>query len=78
MSTVEEILTAARALSASERARLLAALWDTTPPDDWVRPADEWTAEANRRSTAIDSGELSSSPWSEVRQQARRKANLDG
>jgi hypothetical protein len=41
-------------------------------------PSDEWIAEANRRSDLFDSGEISGSSWSDVRQRARRKAGLDG
>ncbi|MAG92181.1 MAG: hypothetical protein CMJ48_00300 [Planctomycetaceae bacterium] len=77
MTTVQEILDAAQALPSADRARLIHALWETVSPDDWAPPSDEWIAEAQRRSEAYDAGEMTASPWSEVRQRARRKAGLD-
>lgn len=77
MTTVKEILDAAQALPSDERARLIHALWDTVSANDWSPPTDEWIAEANHRSEALDSGEMTTAPWSEVRQKARRQAGLD-
>ena len=77
MTTVQEILDAARALPSSERAQLIRALWESVSPDDWAPPSDEWIAEAQRRSEAYDAGQMTASPWPEVRQRARRKAGLD-
>ncbi len=77
MTTVQEILDAAQALPSAERAQLIQALWETVSPDDWTTPSDEWIAEAQRRSEAYDTGQMTASPWSEVRQRARRKAGLD-
>jgi putative addiction module component (TIGR02574 family) len=77
MATVREILDAAQALPPSERAQLIYALWGTISPDDWGPPSDDWIAEANRRSEAFDAGQMTASPWSEVRQRARRQARLD-
>ena len=78
MTTLNEILIAAQSLPAEERAQLVAALWENVSPNDWIPPSDEWIAEANRRSDLFDAGEMSDSPWSDVRQRARRKAGLDG
>ncbi|KLU04001.1 hypothetical protein RISK_003970 [Rhodopirellula islandica] len=78
MTTMNEILTAAKALPSEERARLIEALWDGISPADWVPPDSQWIAEANRRSDAYDSGETSGAPWGEVRERARRQAGLDG
>jgi putative addiction module component (TIGR02574 family) len=78
MTTMNEILTAAQSLPSSERAQLIAALWDNVSPTDWVPPDAQWIIEANRRSDAFDSGEMIGAPWSEVRERARRKAGLDG
>jgi len=78
MTTLSDILTAAQTLPSSERAQLIAALWDNVSPTDWVPPDAQWVAEANRRSDAFDSGELTGSAWAEVRERARRKAGLDG
>jgi putative addiction module component (TIGR02574 family) len=78
MTTMNEILTAAQSLPPSDRAQLIAALWDKLSPTDWVPPNDQWIAEANHRSDAYDAGEMSGAPWDEVRERARRKAGLDG
>ncbi|MEM7314924.1 MAG: addiction module protein [Planctomycetota bacterium] len=78
MTNIHEILTAAQALPASERAQLIATLWDSVLPVDWVPPDSQWIAEVNRRSQAYDSGEMSGSIWAEVRERARREAGLDG
>jgi putative addiction module component (TIGR02574 family) len=77
MTTVQEILDAAQALPSGERAQLIHALWESVSPNDWALPSDEAIAESQRRSQAYDSGEMTASPWLEVRQRARRKAGLD-
>ena len=77
MTTVQEILDAAQALPSGERAQLIHALWESVPSEDWTLPSGEWIAESQRRSEAYDSGQMSASSWSEVRQRARRKAGLD-
>ena len=77
MTTVQEILDAAQTLPSAERAQLIHALWASVSPADWPPPSDEWIAEAQKRSEAYDAGQMTASPWSEVRQRARRKAGLD-
>jgi putative addiction module component (TIGR02574 family) len=78
MSTLQEIIDAAQALPADERAWLIQALWDTVPPKDWVPPSQEWVAESQRRSEQFDAGRMTASSWPEVRDRARRKAGMDG
>lgn len=78
MSTFDDVLDAAQNLAPSDRIRLIDALWDTVPPEEWPAPSDEWVAEVQRRSAEYDAGRMSASPWPEVRQRARRKAGLDG
>ncbi|MEO2034081.1 MAG: addiction module protein [Planctomycetaceae bacterium] len=77
MTTVQEILDAAQTLPSAERAQLIHALWQSVSSDDWTPPSHEWIAEARRRSEAYDAGQMTASPWSEVRQRTRRKAGLD-
>jgi len=77
MPTFQDILDAARALSAAERARLAEALWEDLPPADWPLPDEEWIAEAQRRSTEYDAGRMSAASWPEVQERARRNAGLD-
>lgn len=78
MPSLTEILDAAHSLKPSDRALLIAALWDSVSPTDWVPPEPRWIAEANRRSDAYDAGNMTGSTWEEVRERARRKAGLDG
>ena len=75
--TIQEIYDAAQALPSNERAQLIHALWGTVSPDAWVPPSEEWISEAQRRSEGYDSGQMTASPWSEVRERACRKAGLD-
>lgn len=77
MTTILEIFDAAQALASAERAQLIHALWETVEPEDWSPPSDDWLAEIQRRSEAYDAGQMSASPFSEVRKRARRKAGLD-
>jgi putative addiction module component (TIGR02574 family) len=78
LTNFDEVLDAARALPTSERLRLINALWDNLPPEEWPAPSAEWIAEAQRRSAEYDAGRMSAAPWSELRERARRKAGLDG
>jgi hypothetical protein len=67
MHSLNDILTAAEALPSSERAELLVALWDRLTTDDWIPPSTDWVHESQRRSDALDAGEMDSASWSEVR-----------
>lgn len=78
MSTFEDVLSAARTLSTTERIQLANAIWDDIPPSDWPLPDAQWVAEAQRRSAEYDEGRMSAATWSEVRARARKKAGLDG
>lgn len=77
MASFEDVLGAAQELPAADRIRLIGALWDSVPPNEWPSPSDEWIAEAERRSSEYDAGRMPASPWPEVRARARRKAGLD-
>ena len=78
MATLQDLIDAAQLLPADERSRLIEALWDTMTPEDWYPPSAEWIAESQRRSDEHDAGRMTDSPWSEVRDRARRKAGMDG
>ena len=77
MTTLQDILDAAQGLPSAERAQLIHALWDSISPDDWTPPSDAWVDEADRRSKALEDGQMTTAPWPEVRQRARRQAGLD-
>jgi putative addiction module component (TIGR02574 family) len=78
MSSLPEILAAAQSLPTSEQVQLIHALWDSLPPEEWTAPTDVWIAEANRRSDALDTGQITAEPWSQVRVRVRKQAGLDG
>ena len=77
MTTLQDILDAAQGLPSAERAQLIHALWESISPDDWTPPSDAWVGEAQRRSKALDEGQMTIASWSEVRQRGRRQAGLD-
>lgn len=77
MVTLNDILISAQSLPSSDRARLIASLWDTTSPEDWVPPNADWVGEANRRSDAFDAGEEAASDWLDARKRARKAAGLE-
>jgi len=78
MTTLDEVLQAAQKLPSAQRAQLIATLWDGVIPDDWVPPTEDWVQESQCRIDAYESGQMTSSSWSEVRQRARNKAGLGG
>lgn len=77
MSIPHDILSAAQALSPSEKMELIGALWKTVGPEDWNPPSSELIAEIQRRSAEVDTGNQKLSSWNEARQRARQKAGLD-
>ncbi len=77
MTTLQDILVAAQGLPSAERAQLIHALWDSISPDDWTPPSEAWVDEAERRSKALEDGQMTTASWSEVRQRTRRQAGLD-
>ena len=77
MTTFDDVLGAAQDLAPTDRIRLIHALWETVPPEEWPAPTDAWIEEAQRRSAEYDAGRMTASPWPEVRTRARRKAGLD-
>jgi putative addiction module component (TIGR02574 family) len=78
MMTFNEVFDAAQALPASDRIRLMEALWEAVPESDWPPPNEEWIAESQRRSAEYGAGASTVSSWPEVKERARRKAGLDG
>jgi putative addiction module component (TIGR02574 family) len=77
MNTFDDVLGAAEALPPTDRIRLIYALWDTVPLEEWPAPTVEWIAEVQRRSAEYDAGRMTAAPWPEVRARARREAGLN-
>lgn len=78
MQSIDEILDAALMLNPADRLRLVARLWEETPPSDWPLPSGAWITEVQRRSAEIDQGQGTSSPWNEVRERVRKQVGLNG
>ncbi len=76
MTTIEEILAAARTLPFEARARLIPLLWDELAPEHWAPPSPGWVSEVKRRSDLLDKGELETETWQSARERARRAAGL--
>ncbi len=77
MITLSELLISAQTLPPSDRALLIASLWETISPLDWVLPSQSWIEEANRRSDTFDAGGQDASSWQDSRTRARKAAGLD-
>jgi putative addiction module component (TIGR02574 family) len=78
MSKYTEILSAALNLAPHERGELAEVLWESTDePIETARQSSEisaaWKDEIARRSAAYVRGELKGIPWSQVREEIRRK-----
>ena len=64
---LEALYQAALALPEGQRAELADRLLGTLPPDIPSQLHPAWRAELKRRSAQVDSGEVTSVPWDEVR-----------
>jgi putative addiction module component (TIGR02574 family) len=78
MSSFADILNAALTLPPGQRGELAEVLWESM--DEPVAPSERepeitaaWREEIARRSAAYVRGELKGIPWSQVREEVRRK-----
>jgi putative addiction module component (TIGR02574 family) len=74
----QEVLAAAKLLSAEDRSRLMESLWDEVSPTEWPVPTQAWIDQCQRRSELFDRGEMPAGTWQEVKQRSRHRAGLDG
>lgn len=77
MTTFSEILNAAQLLPIADRVRLIDSLCESVPAQEWPLPSEAWILESQRRSAEYDAGQMTGSPWSEVRERVRKKVGLD-
>lgn len=70
MTDFAAILTAAQQLPTADRLKLIDALWDTVPPDSEPAFSDEWTKEIERRIGEVDAGQVTTIPWSTIRDES--------
>jgi len=76
MSTIDALLADAAQLPVADRLELIDALWDTLPDEALPPLSEEWVAELQRRSAALNAGTAKTIPWvvvqSEVLARLRR------
>ena len=77
MTEFDAVLSAASQLPVSERLRLIDELTSTVPDDQPPALSDEWLAEIERRSAEIDSGEVATKPWEDVRARLLERHGVD-
>ena len=73
MSDFSSILAAAQGLPEEDRLRLIDALWDTLPPDSEAPFSEPWAHEIERRAAELDAGTATTTPWSQIRDEALRR-----
>lgn len=73
MSTYDAVFAAANALPFAERAKLIENLWVA----DAAPLSKAWRAEIASRSAQLDSDEVQTVEWAEVRDQALKRAGLN-
>jgi putative addiction module component (TIGR02574 family) len=63
-----------RALPVAERLSLIEVLWDSIDAETAALPLPQWHRdEIDRRLDALDAGDSTGAPWSEVRERIIRK-----
>ena len=76
MSDFQSILSSASQLPIDERLDLIDALWQTVPEEALPPLSVEWLAEIQRRSAEIDTGNVKTIPWEQVRSEAFRRNGM--
>lgn len=77
MSNYESILLAASQLPVGDRLRLIDELASSVPDDQPPRLSDAWLREIDRRSNEIDSGEVVTEDWADIRARLFAKHGVD-
>ena len=77
MPEYESVLSAAAELSVDDRLRLIDDLAASVPDDRPPQLSEVWLSEIERRSAEIDSGKVTTEPWSEIRERLFRKHGID-
>ncbi len=65
----EALLTLALELSEAARAELAAAILESLEPPEDADLQAEWRAEVRRRVAGLDSGDVETVPWEDVREE---------
>jgi putative addiction module component (TIGR02574 family) len=67
MKTYETILQEAAELSVVDRMQLIEDLWESVAENELPPLTTDWKAEIQRRSAAFDAGEVTVTPWNEIK-----------
>jgi len=74
----DSILSDATRLPVSDRLRLIDELASTVPDDEPPQLSQAWLEEIGKRSNEMDSGEVVTEDWKEVRARLFSKQGIDG
>lgn len=77
MSDYQTVRSAAAELPVADRLRLIDDLAASVSDDHLPSLSGEWLAEIERRSAEIDSGDVTTESWQEVRQRLLHRVGLD-
>ena len=75
IATRDSILDAAKQLPEEERVQLVDELIATFSVEEAAPLDDAWLAEIDRRSREYDAGGITTIPWEEVKERARRRGD---
>ena len=78
MSNFESVFSEASRLPVNERLRLIDALASTMPDDRVPQLSKDWLAEIDRRSREIDSGNVPTEDWNDIRSRLFTKYGVEG
>lgn len=78
MPDFNSVFSAASQLPVSDQIRLIDALAAHVPDDQPPSLSPAWEAEIEKRTAAIDAGEVTTIPWEKVRGELFRKAGFNG
>lgn len=77
MTNYESILSAASSLPIDDRLRLIDELASSVPDDQPPRLSAAWLREVEQRAAEIDSGEVATEDWAEIRARLFSKHGIE-
>lgn len=73
MSDLEAVLAEASRLTVVDPLQLIDAIWESLPTEPLPPLSREWLTEIERRSAQLDTGDVTTVPWDEVKAAALRR-----
>ncbi len=77
MLSYDSVYAAASRLPVNERLRLIDELASSVPDDQPPQLSDDWRDELARRSAEIDSGEVTTEDWKDIRARLFEKHGIE-